>query len=82
MLQSLLFNGVMIFDVMESQKAQLRQAASRVSESEIRSDEKRVVERLVEQFALDIPVLLEDKKYATKRDVDVTRRYDWWVHGD
>jgi hypothetical protein len=74
MMQSPLFNGVVIFNVMESQRAGLREAAERLSDSEIRSEDKQVAAKLVEQFALNVPVLNEEKRYVTKREIDITAR--------
>jgi hypothetical protein len=82
MQQPPLFNTQKIFDVIDNQKANLREVVRHLPEAEINADNRLVVERLVEQFALNVPVLQEDKKYATKREVDVTRQYEWYVYGD
>jgi hypothetical protein len=67
----LLFNRIDVFSVSEHCKQELKGAFQKVSNEEIDSDPIAVAGRLIEDFSLDVPVLEEDKKYATTKEVQV-----------
>jgi len=67
----LLFNRVDVFSVSEHCKQELKKTFQKVSNEEIDSDPIAVAARLIEDFSLDVPVLAEDKKYATTKEVQV-----------
>jgi hypothetical protein len=71
--QHLLFSGASVFDVIESQKRQLRDELQRLPLS--RLDDADLPQRLAGEYGMDVPVLDEGRKYAKKEEtqVDVSR---------
>lgn len=79
MSQRLLFSGASVFDVIENQKRRLRDELQRLRVSDL--GEADLPLRLAAEYAMNVPVLEEDRKYAKKKDTQVdvsrdpTRRY-------
>lgn len=70
-----LFSKGDIFNLIQHQKEQFKLAFQKVSNEELDRDMQGVVARLVEQFSITVPTLLDDQKYAEVREtqVDVSR---------
>lgn len=67
-----LFNKMDIFSVSEYQKEQFKKAFQKVSNSELATETTGVLERLIQQFGINVPVLDVEKKYAlTPRETRV-----------
>lgn len=64
-----LFSESQIFDVMSEKQHQLRDAFRDLDASTFRDE--NLPKKLAEDFALQVPVLYEDKKYATTKEVDI-----------
>jgi hypothetical protein len=70
-----LFCGADIFNVIEYQKQQLKEAFPAVTNAELDADPIAVASRLIEEFSINVPALDEEKKYALTKEtqVDVSR---------
>lgn len=66
-----LFNRVHIFAVIEHQKQQLKDAFRTVTNAELDADPIALAARLIEQFSINVPVLDEEKKYASTKEIQV-----------
>lgn len=65
----ILFQGVSIFAVIENQKRLLRDQVQRMPASELGDPD--LPERLANEFSIEVPILREDEKYATKRETQI-----------
>ena len=75
-----LFSQVMIFDLMEERQAQLRERIRTMDSATLQ--QQNLAEMLAKDFGLSVPVLDEQNRYATTREVDVDvsqdpRRHIW-----
>ena len=71
-----LFNRVDIFSVVEHQKQELKNAFQNVTNAELDKDSVAVAARLIEEFSINVPVLDEEKKYATTNETQVDVSHD------
>lgn len=71
-----LFNRVDIFNVIEHQKHELKNAFQKVTNAELDADPVALAARLIEQFSINVPVLDEDKKYALTKETQVDVSHD------
>lgn len=71
-----LFNRVNIFSVIEHQKQELKNAFQNVTNAELDKDSVAVAARLIEEFSINVPVLDEEKKYATTNETQVDVSHD------
>jgi hypothetical protein len=71
-----LFNRVDIFSVIEHQKQELKNAFQNVTNAELDKDSVAVASRLIEEFSINVPVLDEEKKYATTNETQVDVSHD------
>jgi hypothetical protein len=68
-----LFLSAHIFGIMEHRKRQLKNAVREIDRTTIdhASSDEALAERLAQHYGLDVPILDEANKYATKEEVDV-----------
>jgi hypothetical protein len=70
-LNPLLFNNASIHDVIENQKRQLADAASKLTPQELQKDDAELIEMLVRKYDAQIPVLHEDGIEVEEEEVKI-----------
>src|SRR5690242_2212270 len=66
-----LFSKTDIFQVMEYQKQELKEAFNTVTNADLLQDTRGVISSLVEQFCINVPVLDDANKYALTKETQV-----------
>ncbi len=65
----LLFNELSVFNVLENQKAALKNAAREMTREALAAPDQQIIDGLVERFCLAVPTLHENEIYATEKEI-------------